>query len=98
MNILDFSGMQLLHKMKIVFFLGGRVLGKCCIPHTKEAHESYLMSKTLISRLAGREKKAQQLFSVGLDLSSIWEKARALGTDKERWQEIRDSEVLFCKG
>jgi hypothetical protein len=56
------------------------------------------MSKTLISRLAGREKKAQQLFSVGLDLSSIWEKARALGTDKERWQEIRDSEVLFCKG
>jgi hypothetical protein len=31
----------------------------------------------------------QQLFLVGLALSSIWGKARA--RDKERWQEIRDS-------
>jgi hypothetical protein len=39
---------------------------------------------------------AQQLLSVDLALSSIWEKARA--RDKERWQEIRDSGALFCKG
>jgi hypothetical protein len=52
------------------------MLGKRCTPHTKEAHESYLMSKSLISRLAGQEKKAQQLLSAGLVLSSIWEKAR----------------------
>jgi hypothetical protein len=53
------------------------LLGKCRTPHTKETHESYLMSKSLISRLAGREKKAQQLLSAGLVLSSIWKKARA---------------------
>jgi hypothetical protein len=52
------------------------MLGKCFTPHTKEAHESYLMSKSLISRVAGQEKIAQQLLSAGLDLSSIWEKAR----------------------
>jgi hypothetical protein len=40
---------------------------------------------------------AQQLFLVGLALSSIWEKARAM-MSKERWQEIRDSGALFCKG
>jgi hypothetical protein len=40
---------------------------------------------------------AQQVFSVGLALSSIWEKARARGRqrevvgDKEQW-------ALFCKG
>jgi hypothetical protein len=64
--------------------------------HTKEAHERYLMSKSLISRLAGREKMAQQLLSEGLALSSIWEKATV--RDKGRWQEIRDSGALFCKG
>jgi hypothetical protein len=30
-----------------------KMLGKCRTPHTKEAHERYLMSKNLISRLAG---------------------------------------------
>jgi hypothetical protein len=30
-----------------------RVLGKRRPSHTKEAHERYLMSKSLISRLAG---------------------------------------------
>jgi hypothetical protein len=32
------------------------VLGKCHAPCTKEAHERYLMSKSLISRLAGQGK------------------------------------------
>jgi signal transduction histidine kinase len=40
---------------------------------------------------------AQQLFSVGLALSSMLEKARA--KDKESWQEeIRDIGALSCKG
>jgi hypothetical protein len=49
------------------------------------------MSKNLISRLAGLEKMAQQLFSMGLVLSSIWEKARArdgqrdVAGDKGQW-------------
>jgi hypothetical protein len=66
-------------------------------PHTKEAHESYFMPKSLISRLAGREKMAQQLLLVGLALGSIWKKARFRGGqrkvvgDKEQW-------ALFCKG
>jgi hypothetical protein len=30
------------------------------ILHTKEAHERYLMSRSLISELAGREKMVQQ--------------------------------------
>jgi hypothetical protein len=42
---------------------------------------------------------AQQLLSVGLDLSSTLEKARARDKQREeRWQEIRDSGALFCKG
>jgi hypothetical protein len=41
------------------------------------------MSKSLISRLAGQEKMAQQLFSADLALSSIWEKARARGRQRE---------------
>jgi hypothetical protein len=53
------------------------LLGKCHTLHTKEAHKRYLMSNSLISRLAGQEKMVQQLLLVGLDLSSIWEKARA---------------------
>jgi hypothetical protein len=53
------------------------LLGKRRTPHIKEAHESYLMSKSLISRLAGGEKMAQRLLSARLILSSIWEKARA---------------------
>jgi hypothetical protein len=67
------------------------LLGKCCTLHTKEAHERYLMSKSLISRLAGREKMAQQLLSAGLALSSVWEKARArdgqreVAGDKGQW-------------
>jgi hypothetical protein len=32
---------------------GTKMLGKCHTSHTKEAHERYLMSKSLISRLAG---------------------------------------------
>jgi hypothetical protein len=42
------------------------------------------MSKSLISKLAGREEKmAQQLLSAGLALSSIWEKARARDGQRE---------------
>jgi hypothetical protein len=59
------------------------MLGKHHTPHTKEAHKKYLMSKSLISRLAGQEKMVQQLFSVGLALSSIWEKARARDRQRE---------------
>jgi hypothetical protein len=68
------------------------MLGKCHTPHTQQAHERYLMSKSLISRLAGREEKmAQQLLLVGLALSSIWENARArdgqteVAGDKGQW-------------
>jgi hypothetical protein len=53
------------------------LLGKHHTLHTKEAHERFLMSRSLISRLAGQEKMVQQLLSVGLALSSILEKARA---------------------
>jgi hypothetical protein len=59
------------------------LLGKRHTPHTEEAHERYLMSKSLISRLAGREKMAQQLLLASLALSSIWEKARARGGQRE---------------
>jgi hypothetical protein len=41
------------------------------------------MSKSLISRLAGQEKMAQQHLSVSLALSSIWEKARARDGQRE---------------
>jgi hypothetical protein len=67
------------------------MLGKRHTSHTKEAHERYLISKSLISRLAGEEKMAQQLLSVGLALSSIWEKARTrdgqreVAGDKGQW-------------
>jgi hypothetical protein len=67
------------------------MLGKHRTLHTKKAHERYLMSKSLISRLAGGEKFAQQFLSVGLALSSIWEKARArdgqrqVAGDKGQW-------------
>jgi hypothetical protein len=70
------------------------MLGKCHTPHTKEAHERYLKSKSLISRLAVQEKMAQQLLSVGLALSSIWEKARArdrqreVAGDKRQWDFV----------
>jgi hypothetical protein len=49
------------------------------------------MSKSLISRLAGQEKMAQQLLSEGLSLSNIWEKTRArdsqteVARDKGQW-------------
>jgi hypothetical protein len=52
------------------------------------------MSKSLISRLAGREKMADQLLSVGLALSSIWEKERArdgqreVAGDKGQWSFV----------
>jgi hypothetical protein len=59
------------------------LLGKRSTPHTKEAHERYLMSKSLISRLAGQEKMVQQLLLAGLALSSIWEKARARDRQRE---------------
>jgi hypothetical protein len=80
------------------------MLGKCHTPHTKEAHKSYLMSKSLISRVAGREKMAQQLLLASLVLSSIWEKAGqgmvfdlqrkkpAAGARQRRRREIRNSE------
>jgi hypothetical protein len=76
---------------------GTKMLGKCRTPHTKEAHERHLMSKCLISRLAGQEKMVQQLLLAGLALSSIWEKAKArdgqreVAGDKGQW-------ALFCKG
>jgi hypothetical protein len=72
------------------------LLGKRRTLHTKEAQERFLMSKSLVSRLAGREKMAQQLLA-GLALSSIWEKARArdgqreVVGDKRQWS-------LICKG
>jgi hypothetical protein len=61
------------------------VLGKHHTLHTKEAHESYLMSKSLIGWLAekGKRKMAQQLFSAGLALSSMLEKARARDGQRE---------------
>jgi hypothetical protein len=59
------------------------MLGKHRIPHTKETHERYLMSKSLISSLAGQEKMMQQLLLAGLALSSIWEKARARYRQRE---------------
>jgi hypothetical protein len=71
--------------------LGTKMLGKHHTSHTKEAHERYLMSKSLISRLAGQEKMVQQLLSAGLALSSIWKKARArdrqrkVAGDKGQW-------------
>jgi hypothetical protein len=74
------------------------MLGKRRTSHTKEAHERYLMSKSLTSRLADQEEKmVQQLLSVGLALSCIWEKARArdgqreVARDKGQW-------ALFFKG
>jgi hypothetical protein len=54
------------------------------------------MSKILINRLAGLEKMLQQLFSVSLALSSIWEKARA----RDRQREVagnKEQWTLFCK-
>jgi hypothetical protein len=62
-------------------------------PHTahKEGSQELSHVHSLISRRAGREKMAQQLFLVGLALSSIWEKARArdgqreVAGDKGQW-------------
>jgi hypothetical protein len=74
-----------------------KILGKCRTLHTKKARERYLLSKVYLAGWLAEEKKwHKQLLSVDLALSSIWEKARA--RDKERWQEIRDSGALFCKG
>jgi hypothetical protein len=67
------------------------MLGKHHTLHTKEAHERFPMSRSLISRLAGQEKMVQELLSVCLALSSIWEKARArdgqreVAGDKGQW-------------
>jgi hypothetical protein len=68
-------------------------------PHTvhKGGSQEVAHVQSLISSLAGQEKMVQQLLSVGLALSSIWGK-QGLRMDKERWQEIRDSGALFCKG
>jgi hypothetical protein len=55
------------------------------------------MSKSLISRLAGQEKMAQQLVLASLALSNIWEKSRA----KDRQREVAGNKgqwTLFCKG
>jgi hypothetical protein len=51
--------------------------------HTKEAHNRYLMCKSLINRLTGQEKMAQQPLSEDLALSSIWEKARTRDRQRE---------------
>jgi hypothetical protein len=37
----------------LVLGFGTKMLGKCRTSHTKEAHKRYLMSKSLISSLAG---------------------------------------------
>jgi hypothetical protein len=53
--------------------------------------------QSLISRLAGQEKMAQQLLLAGLALSSILEKARA--RDRQREVVVNKEEwALFCKG
>jgi hypothetical protein len=68
--------------------------------HTKEAHESYLMSKNLISRLAGQEKEKKNgaaLLSAGLALSSIWEK-QGLEVGKGRWREKRNRGLCSARG
>jgi hypothetical protein len=73
------------------------LLGKCRTSHTKEAHKRLLRSISLVSRLAGREKMAQQLLSLGLALSSVWEKARA----RDRQREVVGDKghwVLICQG
>jgi hypothetical protein len=67
----------------LVLGFSTKILGKCCTLHTKEAHERYLMSKSLISRLAGQLKMVQQLLLAGLALSSNWEKARARDRQRE---------------
>jgi hypothetical protein len=84
------------------------MLGKRRTLHTKEAHERHLMSRSLISRLAGREKMAQQFLSAGLALSSILEKARArdgqreVAGDKGQWgfvlQEMRPAAEARARG
>jgi hypothetical protein len=64
------------------------------MPHVTHKGGSREVShvQSLISRLAGQEEKIpQQLFSKGLALSSIWEKARArdgqreVAGDKGQW-------------
>jgi hypothetical protein len=47
------------------------VLGKCRTLHTKEAHESYLMSKSLISRVAGQEKEKKNAAAAFLSGSGL---------------------------
>jgi hypothetical protein len=47
------------------------MLGKHHTSHTKEAHESYIMSKSLISRLAGREKEKKNSAAVFLGGSGL---------------------------
>jgi hypothetical protein len=61
-------------------------------PHITHKGGSWAVShvQSLISRLAGREKIAQQLLSVGLTKVAFGRK-QGQGTDKERWWEIRDS-------
>jgi hypothetical protein len=56
------------------------------MPHITHKGGSQEVShvQSLISRLAGREeKRVQQLLSVGLALSSIWEKTRARDRQRE---------------
>jgi hypothetical protein len=47
------------------------MLGKCHTLHTKEAHKSYLMSRSLISRLAGREKEKKNGTAASLGGSGL---------------------------
>jgi hypothetical protein len=44
------------------------LLGKCHTPHTKEAYERYLMSKSLINKLAGQGKSGAATSLYGSDL------------------------------
>jgi hypothetical protein len=65
---------------------GTKLLGKML--HTKEAHERYLMSRSLIRKLAGRKKMTQQPSLGGSGLMyHLWRKLRE-GRDKGRWQAI----------
>jgi hypothetical protein len=65
------------------------MLGKRRTSHTKEAHESYLMSKSLISRVAGQEKEKKNGAEASLGWSGL---KQHLGESKNKgWS-------LICKG
>jgi hypothetical protein len=75
---------------------GTKLLGKML--HTKEAHERYLMSRSLIRKLAGRKKMTQQPSLGGSGLMyHLWRKLRE-GRDKGRWRAIGDGHRFHFVG